>query len=114
MCPCGCIGKRKRGSYLAKTVQGGSKLLYQVMFGEDVATARGLLQRIDPPVKLLSLMGLLIVAGLTHSMIILGVMYAATLVLASVSALPVSFFITMTPPPAISGAGCQRCATLPD
>jgi cobalt/nickel transport system permease protein len=93
MCPCGCIGKRKKGSYLTKTIQGGSKLLQQVMFGEDVAAARGLLQRIDPRVKLLSLLGLLIVAGLSHSMIMLGAMYVATVVLASASALPVSFFI---------------------
>ncbi|HEY2762900.1 MAG TPA: cobalt ECF transporter T component CbiQ [Pseudonocardiaceae bacterium] len=93
MCPCGCIGKRKKGSYLTKTIQGGSKLLQQVMFGEDVAAAGGLLQRIDPRVKLLSLLGLLVVAGLAHSMITLAVMYAATLVLASLSALPVSFFI---------------------
>ncbi|MGH3796726.1 MAG: cobalt ECF transporter T component CbiQ [Pseudonocardiaceae bacterium] len=93
MCPCGCIGKRKKGSYLTKTIQGGSKLLQQVMFGEDVAGAGGLLQRIDPRVKLLSLIGLLVVAGLAHSMVTLGVMYAATLVLASASALPVGFFV---------------------
>lgn len=93
MCPCGCIGKRKKGSYLTKTIQGGAKLLQQVMFSEDVAAARGLLQRIDPRVKLLSLIGLLVVAGLSHSMIALAVMYAVTLVLASVSALPVGFFI---------------------
>jgi cobalt/nickel transport system permease protein len=93
MCPCGCIGKRKKGSYLTKTIQGGSKLLQQVMFGEDVAAAHGLLQQIDPRVKLLSLLGLLVVAGLSHSMITLAVMYVATLVLASLSALPVGFFI---------------------
>lgn len=93
LCPCGCIGKRKKGSYLTKTIQGGSKLLQQVMFGEDVASARGVLQRIDPRVKLLSLIGLLVVAGLSHSMITLAVMYAATLVLARASALPVGFFI---------------------
>jgi cobalt/nickel transport system permease protein len=93
MCPCGCIGKRKKGSYLAKTIQGGSKLLQQVMFGEDVAKARGLMQRVDPRVKLLSLLGLLVVAGLSHSMIMLGAMYAATLALASASALPVGFFV---------------------
>ncbi|HEY6423487.1 MAG TPA: cobalt ECF transporter T component CbiQ [Pseudonocardiaceae bacterium] len=93
MCPCGCIGKRKKVSYLKKTIQGASMLLQQVMFGEDVARAGGLLQRIDPRVKLLSLLGLLLVAGLTHSMIILGVMYAATILLASASALPVWFFI---------------------
>lgn len=93
MCPCGCIGKRRKGSYLGKTIQGGSKLLRQVMFGEDVAGAGGLLQRIDPRMKLLSLIGLLLVAGLAHSMITLGVMYAATLVLASASALPLGFFV---------------------
>jgi cobalt/nickel transport system permease protein len=93
LCPCGCIGKRKKGSYLTKTILGGSKLLQQVMFGEDVAAARGVLQRIDPRVKLLSLIGLLVVAGLSHSMITLAVMYAATLVLAAASALPVGFFI---------------------
>src|SRR5581483_12079617 len=89
MCPCGCIGKRKKGSYLAKTIQGGAKLLQQVMFGEDVAAARGVLQRIDPRVKLMSLIGLLVVAGLSHSMITLAVMYAATLGLAAASALPI-------------------------
>jgi cobalt/nickel transport system permease protein len=93
LCPCGCIGKRKKGSYLTKNIHGGSKLLQQVMFGEDVAAARGVLQRIDPRVKLLSLIGLLVVAGLSHSMITLAVMYAATLVLAAASALPVGFFI---------------------
>jgi cobalt/nickel transport system permease protein len=93
LCPCGCIGKRKKVSYLTKTIQGGAALLQQVMFGEDVAAARGVLQRIDPRVKLLSLIGLLIVAGLSHSMITLVVMYAATLVLAAASALPVGFFI---------------------
>lgn len=93
LCPCGCIGKRKKGSYLAKTIQGGAKLLQQVMFGEDVAAVRGVLQRIDPRVKLMSLIGLLVVAGLSHSMITLAVMYAAALGLAAASALPIAFFI---------------------
>lgn len=93
MCPCGCIGKRKKGSFLTKTIQGGSGLLQQVLFGEDVAGAGGLLQRIDPRVKIVSLLVLLVVAGLSHSMITLAVMYAMTLVLAGTSALPISFFI---------------------
>ena len=93
LCPCGCIGKRKKGSYLAKTLRGGAALLQQVMFGEDVAGRRGLLQRIDPRVKLLSLLVLLVVGGLAHSMVTLAVMYALTLVLAAASALPVGFFV---------------------
>jgi cobalt/nickel transport system permease protein len=93
MCPCGCIGKRKKGSYLAKTLQSGSQLLRQVMFGEDVAGSHGLLQRIDPRVKIVSLLVLLVVGGLAHSMITLAVMYAATVALAAVSALPIGFFV---------------------
>jgi cobalt/nickel transport system permease protein len=93
MCPCGCVGKRKKRSYLAKTIQGGSGLLQQVLFGEDVAAARGLLQRIDPRLKILSLIALLIAAGLAHSMVTLMVMYALTLGLAAASALPVGFFV---------------------
>jgi cobalt/nickel transport system permease protein len=93
MCPCGCIGKRRKGSYLAKTLQGGARLLQQVMFGEDVAAGRGLLQRIDPRVKLLSLLVLLVVGGFARSLATLAVMYALTLVLAVASALPLGFFV---------------------
>ncbi len=93
MCPCGCVGKRKKGNYLAKTLRGAAALLQQVMFGEDVAAGRGLLQRIDPRVKLVSLLVLLVACGLAHSMITLIVMYGLTLVLAAASALPVGFFV---------------------
>lgn len=93
MCPCGCVGKRRRGSYLRKTLDGGARLLQQVMFSDDVAGQRGLLQRVDPRVKLGSLLVLLVVGGLAHSMVTLAVLYALTLVLAAVSALPVGFFV---------------------
>lgn len=93
MCPCGCVGKRKKGSFVAKTLRGASQLMHQVLFGEDVAKACGLLQRIDPRVKIVSLLVLLVVAGLAHSMVTLTVMYALTLVLAAASALPVGFFV---------------------
>lgn len=93
MCPCGCVGKRKKGSYLAKTIRSGTGLLQQVLFGEDVAAARGLLQRVDPRLKILSLVALLIAAGQAHSMVTLVVLYALTVVSAAASALPVGFFV---------------------
>jgi cobalt/nickel transport system permease protein len=93
LCPCGCVGRRRRGSYLRKTLDGGVRLLQQVMFADDVAGRRGLLQRIDPRVKLVSLLVLLVLGGLAHSMATLAVLYALTLVLAAVSALPVGFFV---------------------
>lgn len=93
MCPCGCIGKRNKRSYLEKTLRGGSDLLKHVMFSEDIAREHGLLQRIDPRVKLGSLVLLLITAALLHNIAALAVMYAASLVLASTSSLPLGFFV---------------------
>jgi cobalt ECF transporter T component CbiQ len=93
MCPCGCIGKRKKGSFVEKTLSGASGLMRQAIFTEDVAFQDGLLQRIDPRVKVLVLLGLLIVASfMRHIPILLG-MYVLTLALAFFSALPIGFFI---------------------
>lgn len=93
MCPCGCIGKRKKGSFVEKTLIGGAGLLKQVMFSEDVAAQRGTLQRIDPRLKIVSLVGLLIVAAFLRNIPTLVGMYALTIALAAASALPVGFFI---------------------
>ena len=93
MCPCGCIGKRKKGSFVEKTLDGGAGLMRQVMFGDDVAAREGFLQRFDPRAKLLALVVLLLAASLVRHVPVLIAMYVGTLVLAAVSALPVGFFI---------------------
>jgi cobalt/nickel transport system permease protein len=93
MCPCGCIGKRKKGSFVEKTLDGGAGLLRQVMFSEDVAAQRGFLQRIDPRVKLVSLLVVLAAAAVLHNVVVLIALYAVTLVLAAFSGLPLGFFV---------------------
>jgi cobalt ECF transporter T component CbiQ len=93
MCPCGCIGKRKKGSFIEKTLDGSAGLLRLVMFGEDIAERPGLLQRIDPRAKLLSLLILLIAASVVRNIVVLLAAYAVTLVAAWISAVPVGFFI---------------------
>jgi cobalt/nickel transport system permease protein len=93
LCPCGCIGKRKKGSFVEKTLSGASNVMRSAMFGEDIAQQRGLLQRIDPRVKIVTLLGLLIVTAFIRNIPMLVTMYIATVLLAIVSALPVGFFI---------------------
>ncbi|HTX97544.1 MAG TPA: hypothetical protein VME67_23570, partial [Mycobacterium sp.] len=46
LCPCGCIGKRRKGSHIEKTLTGAAQLLRQVMFSEDTAAQPGMLQRL--------------------------------------------------------------------
>jgi cobalt ECF transporter T component CbiQ len=93
LCPCGCIGKRKKGSFVEKTLNGAAGLLRQAMFSEDMAAQPGLLQRIDPRVKVFSLLGLLITAALVRHIPVLAAMYLGTLALAMASGLSLSFFV---------------------
>lgn len=93
MCPCGCIGKRRKGSYVDKTINGASSVLRQAMFNEDIAAQSGVLQRLDPRVKLLSLIALLLVAALIRHIPVLIGMYSLTLALAVASGLKLGWFI---------------------
>jgi cobalt/nickel transport system permease protein len=93
LCPCGCIGKRRKGSFVEKTINGSAGVLRQAMFGDDVAQRRGFLQRLDPRVKVVSLIALLVVAALVRHIPVLAGMYAVTLVLAVASGLELGFFI---------------------
>ena len=93
LCPCGCIGRRRKGSFVEKTLNGGAGLLRQAMFSEDVAAGPGLLQRVDPRVKLVTLLGLLLAAALVRDIPVLVAMYLATLALAAASRLSIGFFV---------------------
>jgi cobalt/nickel transport system permease protein len=93
LCPCGCAGVRRKGSFVEKTLAGGAGLLRQVMFSEDVAGRPGLLQRLDPRLKAVSLLVLLVAVGLVHHVSTLVAAYALTLVLAAASRLPIGFFV---------------------
>jgi cobalt ECF transporter T component CbiQ len=93
LCPCGCIGKRAKGSFVEKTIINASVLLRDAMFSQDVADRSGLLQRIEPRVKLVTLLGLLISAALVHNIAVLVALYAGTLALAMASELSLAFFV---------------------
>ena len=93
LCPCGCIGTRKKANFVDKTIAGSASLLRRAMFADDTSTERGLLQRVDPRIKLLSLVGLLVVTSLVHHIPVLVAMYLATLPLAVASRLSLGFFV---------------------
>ncbi|HTZ43060.1 MAG TPA: cobalt ECF transporter T component CbiQ [Jatrophihabitans sp.] len=93
LCPCGCIGKRRKGSYVQKTLTGGADLLRQVMFSDDTSSAAGLLQRVEPRAKLIGLLGLVVAGAFLRTIPALLVLYAATLALAAASRLSIGFFV---------------------
>jgi cobalt/nickel transport system permease protein len=93
LCPCSCIGVRRKRSFVDRTIGGGSDLLRQALFSEDAAAQRGLLQRLEPRVKLVALLGVLVAGAFVRHIPVLVMMYAATLALAVASKLSLSFFI---------------------
>ena len=93
LCPCGCTGRRSKVNYVEKTIGGAAVAMRNAMFSDDVAARRGLLQRIEPRVKLASLLALLLAAAMVRHIPVLVAMYAGTLVLAALPALPLGFFV---------------------
>jgi cobalt/nickel transport system permease protein len=93
LCPCGCLGKRRKGSYVEKTIEGGADLLRRVLFTDDVAARDGLLQRVDPRVKVLGLVALIVATACFRHLSALMAMYALASALALASGLSVAFFL---------------------
>jgi len=93
LCPCGCIGKRRKGGYVAKTLTGVANVVRRTIFSDDVAKAPGVLQQIDARVKVVALFGLLIVAAFLHTIPVLAAMYLGAVLLALASHIPLGTFV---------------------
>ena len=93
LCPCGCVGIRRKGSFVERTLVGASNVVRHAMFGEDVAARNGLLQRLDARIKILAIPVLLLTAAFVRSITALVLIYAATLALAAASKLSLGFFV---------------------
>jgi cobalt/nickel transport system permease protein len=93
LCPCGCIGRRSKGNYVTKTLAGTAGVLQQAVFADDLAGTPGALQRVDPRVKLIGLLAMLVTVSLIHSIGILVVLYVLTLGLAAWSSIRIGFFV---------------------
>jgi cobalt/nickel transport system permease protein len=93
LCPCGCVGKRRKGGFVAKTLRGTTDLLRRAVFSEDAASSPGVLQRVDARVKVMTLLGLVVVAAFLHTIPALVVLYLAAVALALASRLSLGFFI---------------------
>jgi cobalt/nickel transport system permease protein len=93
LCPCGPVGRRRKGGFVARTIEGAVDLLRQALFAEDAAARPGFLQGIEPRVKVVTVLALLVATSLVHHPPVLLAMYLATLGLAAASALPLRSFV---------------------
>lgn len=93
LCKCGCIGAKKKVSFLEKTINDVAGMLKESVFSEQLAGVHGLLQNIDPRVKLATIVFLLVVTALVRNIPVLAGLYLFTLTLAYFSCVPLGFFV---------------------
>ena len=80
-------------SVIEKTLVGLTGALDRTLFAEDVARRPGILQRLDPRVKLIGFVALLLAVSMARSLWVILLAYALVLALAAVSRAPMKTMI---------------------
>ena len=93
LCPCGCIGKRSKANFIDKTIVGASGVMRQALFTDDIAAQPGLMQRIDPRVKAITMVGLVVAASFVRNIPVLAGLYVVALGLAVASRISLRYFV---------------------
>lgn len=84
---------RGRVGFVEKTIGGAAHFLRDTLISEDIARRRGLLQAIEPRVKLITILTLIVSVSIIRSPIIIWAVYGLTLLLAVASSISLSFFL---------------------
>jgi cobalt/nickel transport system permease protein len=82
-----------RSSFIERTLVDINHTLEQSLFAEQTARKPGLLQALDPRLKILSTLLVLLAAGLSRNLLVIIVLYFLALVLALFSNVPLGFFV---------------------
>ena len=82
-----------RSGFIERTLLEINHTLEQTIFAESIAREKGLLQNLDPRLKIAALLMLLLAVSWSRQLWVIGGLYLGTLLLAAVSAVPLGLFI---------------------
>jgi cobalt/nickel transport system permease protein len=85
--------RRSARGFFERTMADLTGALEQTLFAEEIARRDGWLQSIDPRVKLVGALAILIAVSLSHSLIVLAGLYLLTLPVAISSHVPMRFYL---------------------
>jgi cobalt/nickel transport system permease protein len=92
-CPCCTIGVGKKKNFVQKTISDIFTFFEECLINESIAKRNGLLQSLDPRVKLISIIALIFAVSMTHDIRLLVLVYLLTLVFAYLSRVEILFFL---------------------
>jgi cobalt ECF transporter T component CbiQ len=84
---------KSRSGFIERTLVDINNTLEQSVFAEKIARQKGLLQALDPRLKVVSMVMLLLAVSLSRQVVVIAVLYFCALILAALSAVPLGFFI---------------------
>ncbi|MDA8442003.1 MAG: cobalt ECF transporter T component CbiQ [Peptococcaceae bacterium] len=93
MCPCGCMGARSKKNFVEKTLFELARVVRDSIFSEELAAKQGLLQSLDPRSKLIGFFFLLLAIAIVQNPVLLLLAYAALVLLALLSYVPLGLFV---------------------
>ncbi len=86
-------GKRRREGFVERSLTGVNEALERSLFADRIARQRGLLQTLDPRLKLVATLALLVAVSLSRNPGVLAALYLSTLALAAASKIPLEYFV---------------------
>lgn len=82
-----------RKDFVKKTIDGVISFFQEAMTTEEISSRKGLLQSLDPRVKLISILSMIFAISMTKNMEIIALFYLLTLLFAYLSSINIIFFI---------------------
>src|SRR5262245_25078835 len=86
--------KRKRKSFVEQTIGSLAGAMERALYAEELAKADGLLQRLDPRVKVIGLLALIVAAALARNLLVIAVLFGVAIALALLSRVPIRTLAT--------------------
>ena len=92
-CPCCTVSVGKRKNFVQKTISDIFRFFEECLVNDSIAKRKGLLQSLDPRVKLISMVFLIFAVAMTRDIRLLAIVYVLTLVFAWASRIELGFFL---------------------
>lgn len=86
--------RRRSGSFLERTLTGLVDKTERALFADEMARSRGLLQRLDPRVKIIGLLALVVTVTTARNLVTILAIFAVAVVLAVLSRVPIRSLAT--------------------
>src|SRR5215213_7648461 len=86
--------RKRRTGFVERTISGLAAAMERALYAEELARADGLLQRLDPRVKVVGLLALVIATALARSILVILGLFGVAILLALLSRVPIRTLAT--------------------